>query len=534
MSDYMKLQNGSDIRGIAIDGIEGQIPDLTEHEAEHIAAGFAGWLSGRGYDPAELTVAVGRDPRISGPDLLKGLSRGFAGAGIRMIDCGPASTPAMFMATVFDDIGADASVMITASHLPFNRNGFKFFTGEGGLDKKDIKEILKLAEEHDAKTASVKATDDAGMFADSKATDDVGAAAEAGGTASAVGADICGDNAPDGTLMELYCAHLRKLITDGVRAGERPLEGMKIVVDAGNGGGGFFASEVLAPLGADVSDSCFLEPDGMFPNHSPNPEDRKAMKAVSDRVMECGADLGLIFDTDVDRSAAVDEKGREIARNAIVAMAAALIAEEHPGTTVVTDSVTSDQLTSFLEEDLGLVHLRYKRGYRNVINKAMELNEQGTDSRLAIETSGHAAFKDNYFLDDGAYLAVRIVIKAAELRAKGLAVSEVLADLEGPAEEDEIRIPVTDPDFSAYAGRVLDELADHVRASDGMSLAEPNYEGVRMNFDFGGWCLARRSLHDPVIPVNMASDRAGGCTVIRGILKDFLVKYEGLDLAGLR
>lgn len=504
MSDYIKLQNGSDIRGIAIEGTEGQIPNLTEHEAEHIAAGFAEWLSGRGYDPAELTVAVGRDPRISGPDLLKGLSRGFAGAGIRMIDCGPASTPAMFMATVFDDIGADASVMITASHLPFNRNGFKFFTREGGLDKKDIKDILVRAEKHDEETSGD------------------------------IREDLCADKAPDSTLMKLYCAHLRSLITDGAGRGERPLEGMKIVVDAGNGGGGFFASEVLAPLGADVSDSCFLEPDGMFPNHAPNPEDRNAMKAVSDRVTECGADLGLIFDTDVDRSAAVDENGKEIARNAIVAMAAALIAEDHPGTTVVTDSVTSDQLTQFLENELGLKHLRYKRGYRNVINKSIELNEQGTDSQLAIETSGHAAFKDNYFLDDGAYLAVRIVIKAAELMAEGLAVSEILADLEEPAEEDEIRIPVTDADFSAYAGRVLGELEDHVRASDGMSPAEPNYEGVRINFDFGGWCLVRRSLHDPVIPVNIASDSTGGCAVIRGILKEFLVKYEGLDLTGLK
>lgn len=121
------------------------------------------------------------------------------------------------------------------------------------------------------------------------------------------------------------------------------------------------------------------------------------MASISKRVLESGADFGLIFDTDVDRSSAVDKYGKEISRNAIVAMAAALIAVEHPGTTVVTDSITSDQLTVYLEKCLGLKHLRFKRGYKNVINKAIELNESGVDSQLAIETSGHAAYKRELF-----------------------------------------------------------------------------------------------------------------------------------------
>ena len=90
---------------------------------------------------------------------------------------------------------------------------------------------------------------------------------------------------------------------------------------------------------------------------------------------------------------------------------------------MVTDSTTSDQLTEYLEQCLGLKHLRYKRGYRNVINKAMELNEHGIDSQLAIETSGHAAYKENYFLDDGAYLATKIVIKLAQMRNAVLAAA---------------------------------------------------------------------------------------------------------------
>ncbi len=146
----------------------------------------------------------------------------------------------------------------------------------------------------------------------------------------------------------------------------------------------------------------------------------------------------MIFDTDVDRSAAVDRLGKEISRNRIVALAASLVAEDHPGTTVVTDSITSNHLTTFLENTLGLRHLRFKRGYKNVINKAVELNSAGTDCQLAIETSGHAALKENYFLDDGAYLATKIVVKAAKLAREGKTIDQLLADLRDPAEEREI------------------------------------------------------------------------------------------------
>ena len=130
------------------------------------------------------------------------------------------------------------------------------------------------------------------------------------------------------------------------------------------------------------------------------------------------------------------ENGKEISRNAIVAMAAALIADKYPGSTVVTDSITSDQLHDYLEEVLNLRHLRYKRGYRNVINKSIELNNKGIPSYLAIEISGHAAYKDNFFLDDGAFLATRIVIRVALLFKQGKGISSVLDKLSEPADRD--------------------------------------------------------------------------------------------------
>lgn len=521
MKDYRKLQNGSDIRGVAIvdrgkaaAGLPVQKPNLTAEAAQDIAAGFLAWLCKRtGKQPEELKLAIGRDPRITGKTLTDGLMNGFGPYGCRVLDCGLASTPAMFMATVFPEFACDGTIMITASHLPFDRNGFKFFTAGGGLEKADISEILALA-------------------ADAESREQIlGEPSNADGSVHRSGEVIFPAESSD--IITPYSAHLRSLIIDGCGMGDRPLEGMKITVDAGNGAGGFFARKVLQPLGADVSSSQFLEPDGMFLNHAPNPEDKEAMQSVSMRTLTSQSDLGLIFDTDVDRSAAVDSRGREIARNGIVALAAALVAEKHPGTTVVTDSITSRQLTAFLEGPLGLKHLRFKRGYRNVIGKAVELNREGTDCQLAIETSGHAALKENYFLDDGAYLATLIVIRAAQLKAEGKHIEALIEELQDPADEKEIRIPIKAADFGAYGDQVLADLTAYVTSpqgqAEGLSLEEPNYEGVRINFP-DGWCLLRKSLHDPILPMNMASDTAGGCDAILDVMQKFLSEYDGLEL----
>lgn len=115
----------------------------------------------------------------------------------------------------------------------------------------------------------------------------------------------------------------------------------------------------------------------------------------------------------------VDSSGREINRNRLVALASVIALEGNPGGTVVTDSLTSDGLREFIEKTLGGKQIRFKRGYKNVIDKSIELNNEGVNSPLAIETSGHAALKENYFLDDGAYLATKIVILLAKLNNDG-------------------------------------------------------------------------------------------------------------------
>jgi len=315
-------------------------------------------------------------------------------------------------------------------------------------------------------------------------------------------------------------------------------EGLHEFNHAGNGSGGFFPHNVLKPLGAGISGSQFLEPDGTFPNHEPNPENKNAMESISDAVLKNNADLGIIFDTDVDRSSAVDRNGNPISRNSLIALASSMLAKGFPGTTIVTDSVTSTHLTDFIEGRLGLKHLRFKRGYKNVIDKSRQLNADGIDSQLAMETSGHGAFKENYFLDDGAYTAVKIIIEAAKLHGSGKSISSLIKDLKAPAEAEEIRIAINVDDFSSYGDTVLSRLLEwtNLKEDDGLSLETPNYEGVRINFDQGsgnGWALLRKSLHDPILPLNIESDDVGGVTAIKNLLRSFLIEFDKLDLTDL-
>ena len=492
--DIMKLQNGSDVRGVAVQGVTDEPVTLSPEAANRIAAGFVGFLAHRtGKKPGELKIAVGHDSRISAKTLKSEVLQALTAAGTKAVDCGLASTPAMFMSIVFDETKMDGSIMITASHLPYNRNGLKFFTKDGGLEHEDIEAVL-----HEAVSIPQQAADIATV--------------------------------PSLDLIGIYARHLRDKICAGIQAEnyDQPLAGLHIVVDAGNGAGGFFADQVLEKLGANTSGSLYLDPDGMFPNHIPNPENQAAMEAIRGAVLANKADLGLIFDTDVDRMSAVLPDGEEISRNALIAMMAAILAPDYPGSTIITDSVTSDELTVFLEKELGLKHHRYMRGYKNVIDECIRLNQAGTVSPLAIETSGHGALSENYDLDDGAYLAVKILIAAARAKKEGRALSTLIKALGYPAESREYRLKIKGvEDFRAYGQQVLRTFEQRAEAA-GIQIARPSFEGVRLVFP-DGWALLRLSLHDPNMPLNVESREAGGARRIAADVQKLLADFDKLD-----
>lgn len=495
---YKQFKSGTDIRGVASVGVKGEDINLTDDVVKDMADGFVVWLSEKlNKKPNELTISVGRDSRISGPHLMDITTKRFVRCGAKVLCCGLASTPSMFMTTV--DLKCDGALQLTASHHPFNRNGLKFFTRQGGLEGEDIEAILLNAQNH-----------------------------------------ISPNEVTGGTLTEVdYMSQYAKGLCDTIKREvnskdyDFPLKGFKIVVDAGNGAGGFYADKVLKVLGADTNGSRYLEPDGMFPNHIPNPENEEAMKSICDAVKESNADLGVIFDTDVDRGGAVDSEGNEINRNRLVAVAAAIALENNKGGTIVTDSITSSGLKDFIENTLNAKHYRYRRGYKNVIDKAIELNEKGINCPLAIETSGHAAMKENYFLDDGAYLCTKIIIKAAKLRANGKSLTELTASLKEPKESKEIRFKILEDDFRECGNRIINDLTKYAECQNDWKIADDNREGIRVSFDKdngNGWFLLRLSVHDPIMPLNIESDDVGGVEIIYNKLYEFLKTTNGLKL----
>lgn len=497
--DWMKLKSGSDVRGVAV----GDSAVLTPRVAACLGMAFARYVAEKKGKPvSQVTIALGRDSRISGPELLRGAAEGVSKAGASVLDFGMCTTPAMYMSIITSGFQPDGAVMITASHHPFDKNGMKFFMEQGGLEGKEVGLLLETAS---------KLEPDGLPFA---------------GTIT--------EKAFLPTYMEQLAARIRKgLETDLAK----PLLGLHVVVDAGNGAGGFYA-ELLESLGAWIEGSQFLEPDGRFPNHIPNPENAEAMASISAAVKKAGADMGVIFDADCDRAAVVDADGREINRNRLIALISAILLDEKPGQTIVTDSVTSSGLKKFIG-DWGGEHYRYKRGYRNVIDEAIRLNEEGISCPLAIETSGHAALRENHFLDDGMYLVTVLIVRAMKLKQQGATLGSLIADLQEPVESAEIRLSITAEDFREAGKKAIQLVLDYANAAEHWHIAPDNREGVRISFDLeggmdNGWFLLRLSVHDPVLPLNVESDVPGGVKAMLGSLLAVLRDVEGIDLTPLR
>ena len=495
MTNLRALISGSDVRGRALG--EGAV--LNENVAGRLGESFAAFLKKRGCQTPK--VYVGRDSRLSGESLLNAFVDGLRAGGARAVNVGMCTTPAMYMALITEGWGGDGSVMVTASHLPPERNGFKFFLPDGGIGLDTLHEILDLAESDES--------------------------------------FICaGGSAEEADFLPTYQGLLRRRIQEGLDTDvPKPLLGLHVAVDAGNGAGGFYAS-FLESLGASVDGSRYLDPDGRFPNHIPNPEDPTAMASISEAVRESGADMGVIFDTDCDRAAIVDSTGREINRNRLIALVSAVLLDRTPGITVVTDSVTSSGLKKFIGE-WGGVQYRYRRGYHNVIEEARRLNEAGVDCPLAMETSGHAALRENHFLDDGMYLVTVLICEAMRMKQQGRSLFGLIDDLEEPLESAEVRLRIQTADFRTAGKEAIETIMDRAYGTPGWTIAPDNREGVRINLDLDGkiesaWFLLRLSVHDPVLPLNMESDVPGGCLTMAKALCDALKDNPSLDIEPLQ
>ena len=329
---------------------------------------------------------------------------------------------------------------------------------------------------------------------------------------------------------------------------EAPLRGMRVCVNPGNGAGGFFASAVLAPLGADTSASINLEPDGTFPAHMPNPEDREHERATTAAVGASGAEVGVMLDTDVDRCGLIDGMRvppEPVNKNRLIALSARVALEAAGGKgVIVTDPVTSAGMTSYIAS-CGGEHDRFMMGYRNVIDRAAET--QPEPALLAIETSGHSAWRDNRFVDDGTYTAARLIGRLARARREQgnpqLGLLDLVGDsLQEPRESIKVKMAVAAglggvPDAEAALCEALRRTA---AATDGWDMEPVNHDGLRCAVEAAGgsgWLIIRGSLHEPSVSVQTESDVAGGTATICEQLLRFeqgACEAAGIDLQPLR
>ena len=271
MENLIQLQKGNRICGVSMDGVDGEAVVINNDIVLKIVYTFSVWLQNKLGKETPLKFSVGHDNRLTGWHFAQASCLGLVSAGNLVYDCEWSTTPSMG-ATVFDDeLNCDGAVMVTASILPFGYNGLRFFTKSGEIEQASLTEILELAETLETPFL------------------------------------LGGKRIPHPfipTYAQGIIAKIRKLSGE-----ERPFEGLKIIVDAGNGAGGFYPKLILQPLGADTTGSQYLEPDGHFPNRNPNPNDKKALDGMITAMVKFGADFGMLFNSDADDLVIVDAKG---------------------------------------------------------------------------------------------------------------------------------------------------------------------------------------------------------------------------------
>lgn len=389
------------------------------------------------------TVVVGRDMRASGEVLGEALIRGITDAGANVIDIGMSSTPMLYFAV--GHWKADGGVMVTASHNPSEYNGFKFCKADAVPMAYDtgLAEIEKLV-------ASSTTTEAPGQKGNVE-TRDVG---------------------PE------YRAHLLKFADD--------IKPLTVVIDAGNGVMGAFLPALFDKLSCEVI-QLYFEPDGTFPNHEANPLKAENMADLIARVKETGADLGIAFDGDGDRSMYCDEKGEIVPCDFVTALLATEMLSREAGATIVYDLRSSWVVKEEIER-LGGVALESRVGH-SFIKATMREN----DSIFAGELSGHFYFRD-IFTTDNAELAALSVLSLVSRSGKPL--SELIAPYRKYFASGEINFEVADKDAKLAALR--ERYADaEMHQLDGLTVRYADW-----------WCNVRPSNTEPVLRLNLEARTA--------------------------
>jgi len=411
-------------------------------------------------------IVVGRDGRLSGPELSGALAEGLRKAGIDVIDLGAVPTPVVYFACWHYNTGS--GVAVTGSHNPPDYNGFKIVIGGQTLSEDAIQDLYRRIA--------------------SNALDGDG---DGGGSLRQV------DVLPD---------YLERIVGD-VQA-ERHL---KVVVDCGNGIPGAVAPQVLSGVGCEVV-PLYCEVDGEFPNHHPDPSDPHNLEDLIHVVKQTGADLGVAFDGDGDRLGVVTKAGEIIFPDRLLMLFARDVLSRQPGATIIYDVKCTGHLKGQILE-AGGSPLMWRTGHSLIKAKMRE-----TGAELAGEMSGHFFFKERWYgFDDGIYAAARLLeILAGDPEERS--PEEIFATLPTGVSTPELKIELAEGEHY----RFMEKFRAKAQFGEATLIT---IDGVRADWP-DGWGLVRASNTTPVLVLRFDADNGGALKRIQQVFREQLLATD--------
>jgi phosphomannomutase/phosphoglucomutase len=410
-------------------------------------------------------IVVGRDGRLSGPELASALADGLRLAGVDVIDIGAVPTPVVYYATYRYNTGC--GVAVTGSHNPPDYNGFKIVVGGETLSEGAIQDLYQRI---------------------------VNGALESDGGGNLRVVDVVPDYV--------------ERITSDVQT-ERPL---KLVVDCGNGIPGAVAPQVLQGIGCEVI-PLYCEVDGNFPHHHPDPSDPHNLEDLILAVKQTGADLGLAFDGDGDRLGVVTRSGEIIFPDRTLMLFARDVLSRQPGATIIYDVKCTGHLRGQIL-DAGGSPLMWRTGHSLIKSKMRE-----TGAELAGEMSGHFFFKERWYgFDDGIYAGARLLeILAGDL--EGRTPEEIFATCPKGVSTPELKVPMAEGEHY----RFIEKFREQAHFADATLVT---IDGVRADWP-DGWGLVRPSNTTPILVLRFDADNEQALKRIQDTFRQQLLAVDG-------
>ena len=454
--------NKSIFREYDIRGMVGQ--DLNAETVELLGKGVGTYLR-RQTGKKSPNLNLSRDNRLSSDEFRAAMAKGLLSTGCNITDLGVLPTPIFYYS--FHNMEKDGGVQITGSHNPPEFNGFKIYYGGSTIFGQAIQDILKIIE--------------SGKFAEGAGAFDY--------------ADVI--------------TPYKEMVVEKITL-ERELN---VVIDAGNGTAGPFASDILRRLGCKVTE-LYCEMDGSYPNHHPDPTLVANMQDLIAKVKETGADLGIAYDGDSDRIGAVDEIGNIIWGDKLLILYARDVIERKGGGTFIGEVKCSETLYSDIAAKGGNI-IMWKTGHSLIKQKMKE-----THADLAGEMSGHMFFAEDYFgYDDAIFASARLLRIIAKSDRK---LSELLSDVPETIVTPEIRVEC--PDDLKFD--IVKKVQDHFREKYDII----DVDGARIKFGGIAWGLCRASNTQPVLVLRFEAKTEERLNQIRAELESFLDQFEEVKL----